>query len=404
MRIVDLLKGRKPKYDWQHIWKEYRKMLKYCRKFMTDEEKDIMKDMWTPDHISMQDAMWLLFISIRKSGKTTNWILVGLIMWRDYGTVIQYIRQTSDTIAPKMLRDMLSSIKKCGYISYITNGKYTDYEYHARSFTFCNRDDKGKITDQSSEFMHALSVQDSELIKSSYTAPTGDLIIFDEMISNRYSKNEFLALCDIVDTIARYRTEVWIVLLANTLNYYNMYLQELGISRDIRKLHWGDKKTLTSGSVPIYCELIEPSKNQTGTQSSLNRFRFGFNNPSIASINGGAEWNIRNYQHLPYDIVTDDKQYQCVIKLGSDMVRGEVYHDDRYGFFIWFRPCYNYKDDVIVYCNDDVSSPMQVKGIGYNRIDKRFWNMVASGRAFYATNEVGLMVEEYMKESSQAGI
>lgn len=116
---------------------------------------------------------------------------------------------------------------------------------------------------------------------------------------------------DLISTIGRERPEVYTFFLANSLNYYNLYLQEFGISKEIRRMSWGDKKIITTGVVPVYCELIDPDlasfTESKKEKKAVTMFRFGFNNSNMASITGVGGWNIKNYMHLPSDLIPKRK-------------------------------------------------------------------------------------------------
>lgn len=392
MRIENLFRKSKKKYDWNKIWKEYRRL-------------GFPEDRWTPDHIDMNASAHKIIISKRSSGKTTQILLLGLLMNKMYGTIPQYVRQRLETVTPKNAYNLIGILKEFGYIEKLTDGKYTDMRLYASRFTYCNRDDKGKITEESDEVMHLLGIdKQEELYKSVYNAPNGDIIIVDEFISQLYQKNEFLQCMDLISTIGRERPEVYTFFLANSLNYYNMYLQEFGISKDIRKMEWGDKKIIMSGEVPVYVELIHPdlaaNTDSKKEKKAVTSFRFGFDNPELASITGIGGWNIKHYPHLPDDLSPDykSKRYQAILYLNGDMIRMEVHNDSKYGDYLYIRPCSTHKDDVWIYTVEDVTSPNEIFGIGYTKLDKRIWNFIFQGRTYYATNECGLIIEEYLQE------
>lgn len=382
MKLTNL--NKKAKYDFKKIFSEYKKL-------------GIPKEYWTPINCDMS-ILWHVLISLRKSGKTTNIILLGLIMNKIYGTMIGYCRQTANQIVPKNCYTLFEVIKKEGYINKITDKKYNDVYIYANRVYYCNYDNKGKVVEKSEPIMYLLSVDNSELYKSALNLPNCDLIIFDEFVSNSYNKNEFVKFCDIYDTIARYRPECWVFMLANTLNPYNMYFQELAISKKIRELNWGDCRTYTSGSVAIEVELIKPNDYQKSDnkKGKLNSLRFGFNNPNLASITGQAVWNIKHYPHYAVPINNFSLLHRAVVEIDGDYIKIEIRNCKEIGLHAYIKPTTQFKDDCIVYTCGNVLSKRYRKWFGYDKRDNELWKIISEGRVFYATNEVGLMLDNYI--------
>ena len=378
------MKITKNKYDFKKIFSEYKKL-------------GIPKEYWQPINCDMS-VLWHVLISLRKSGKTTNLLLLGMIMNKLYGTMIGYCRQTANQIVPKNCYTLFEVIKKEGYIEKITNNKYNDVYIYANRIYYCNYDSKGKVLEKSEPFAYLLSVDNSELYKSTLNLPNCDLIIYDEFVSSNYGKNEFIKFCDIYDTIARYRSECWIFMLANTLNPYNMYFQELGISKQIRNLKWGDCKTFNSGSVSIEVEMIKPNEYQRGSdkKGKLNLLRFGFNNPNLASITGSNEWNIKHYPHYAVDIVDYSVLHRAVVEIDGDYIKIEVRNCKEIGLHAYIKPTKQFKDDIKIYTCSNIISKNYRKWFGFDYEDKKLWSLLSSGRVFYATNEVGLMLDNYI--------
>ena len=74
----DLNKGLK--YNFKKIFKEFKKL-------------NVPGDVHTPLETNLARNKYIVEMSERSVGKTTNWLLLGLCMFKLYGTQIQYIRQ-----------------------------------------------------------------------------------------------------------------------------------------------------------------------------------------------------------------------------------------------------------------------------------------------------------------------
>ena len=115
----DINKGIK--YDYKFLLKEYNKL-------------GIPKEYHTPARYNFNNSNYFVELSERSVGKTTNWLLFGMVMNKYYGTVIQYIRQTSDMITPKYLKQLFETIILNGYIEKITDGEFNNVQLKANKW------------------------------------------------------------------------------------------------------------------------------------------------------------------------------------------------------------------------------------------------------------------------------
>lgn len=160
-------------YDWKKIRKEYAKL-------------KCPKDTYYPLSCSPDECGYVWALSDRSRGKTTNCLLLGMVMNSLYGTIIHYLRISEDMCKPRNLKDLFDTILQYGYIEKITGGFYNSCFYYAKRWYYCTRDENGEIIDKAeSHFMICFGINESDTLKSSYNAPTGDIIILDETIHGR---------------------------------------------------------------------------------------------------------------------------------------------------------------------------------------------------------------------------
>ena len=390
MRLKDFLTKTETKYDWQAVRKQYDKL-------------GIPKDFWSPFDCPLTECSWNVVISLRKSGKTTNLLLLGLILYKMYGTVTQYVRQSDDMIKPMATKKLFETIKDFHYIEKIFGEDvYNDVTYKAGEWKLVYRNpENGEIERTSPEFMHSLAVNLSDDYKSTYNAPKGDLIIYDEFISQnaRYRQNEFVMFCDIIDTIARYRKEVWIFMTANTLNPYANYLQELGISRQLRRMKLGEHKIIDSGCVPVFVQLIPPNDYQSikSRKASFNLFRFGFDNPNLNSITGVDTWNFRQYRHLP-KLETQPKILESAyVDIDGDFFKIDLCYHELLGRCIVCKPAGREVKERVTYSLGNPVHKLYKYGMGSTKKDRKVWTMICRNECYFATNETGLAIKEYVE-------
>ena len=87
-----------------------------------------------PCNLPYDRDKYFMICTERSSGKTTNILLFGMCAHALEGIQLQYIRQFSDMIAPKNLRQLFTTIREFGYIEKITDGKYHDLRYWAHGW------------------------------------------------------------------------------------------------------------------------------------------------------------------------------------------------------------------------------------------------------------------------------
>ena len=121
------------KYDWKAITRQLKKL-------------KMPPGVYNPaDYPFESGCHYYVAMSERGVGKSTQWLLIGLIMFWMYGTHTVYVRQFRDMIAPKNTRDMFGLINAAGYIDTLTNGQYNCAVYKAKRWYLANINDDGDI-------------------------------------------------------------------------------------------------------------------------------------------------------------------------------------------------------------------------------------------------------------------
>lgn len=384
-------KGKKPpaEWDWRLIKREWNRL---------KMPKDLAYDVF---HIPMayknpNRCGYYMLLSKRGVGKTTSMILLGLILFKLYGTITQYIRQLEGMTTPKNAQELMSTILSCGYIEKITEGRWNYATYYANRWTFANIDENGKITEKSKiHFMYTLSIDRSFYYKSNYNAPTGDLTIYDEFINKHYTNNEFVFYLDTLSTIIRKRTGVINVMLSNTIDEFSEYFQEFEIEEQIKGLKRGDCTiATTSGGTKIYIEIIDQHDKNS---ARLNKEFFGFRNPRLYAITGSGDWNVPVCKHYDYNDDTaeliDRTHY---IEMGLNMVAVELWHSDKYGYHCRVHRATKIYDDSVIYTRGEIRDKRYRQGYGYSKVDSWLWNLLDKGLWHYATNSQKNFVDKYI--------
>ena len=375
-------------YDWDKINKKFKSL-------------KIPKDVYNPSKLDFTVSKYFLLLSERSIGKTTNVILYGMCMYILYGTVIQYVRQKPESIEPRNVRDLFDTILANDYITKLTDGKYNSVTLKAKRWYLCKIDTDGKIVEiDNNHFMFMCAVLKGEDLKSSYNAPTGDFIVYDECINTYYYPNEFVLFCDLVKTIIRERRSPIIIMLANTIDKHSEYFNELGIYEQVQTLFQGQNMTIKNPTgTTVYVEIIGKTIEKAQKRSVLNALFFGFKNPKLASITG-ADWAIKNYQHIP----------SFEIEYLSRRIY--IYHNDRYisldivkseelGYCVYVHWATKTYPDSIILTLDDRYDSRYIYKLGSGRLGKMLNHLYKENRFYYATNDVGAFFDNYLKLCSK---
>lgn len=376
-------------YDYKLIMKEIKKLGLYPKRSKSD--------VWNPSHLPFDKAKWFVLMSIRSKGKTTNLLIMGLIMNKLYGTVTQYIVQSEKLLAPKNTKGLYRVVNELGYISKITEGRWSSIVLKARRWYYCNYDSSGKISEMSDEYVCIMSsVDKQEDYKSVLNEPKGDLVIYDEFIRNYYIPNEFIEFSQLFSTIRRIRQSPIIVMLSNTVNLYSPYFNELEIADKVRLMNNGDKELITSsGGTNVYVEIIDPAQSQARIKS--DRMFFGFKNPLLGAITGTATWALRNFPHIERNENTKVLSRNHYISYQNKLVNLELVQSE-VGLCVYCHWATKTYEDSIIYTLGDIRRPLDRYKIGYTKMDKVIWTCYKQNKFYYGTNDVGGLIDAYVTE------
>ena len=378
------------KYDFSLIRKEFKRL-------------KIPKDVYNPLTIPLEWSKFNVLLSPRSKGKTTNILLLGLIFNKLYGTVLQYIRSSHDMVTPSKAGSLFSVIQQNGYIEKLTDGKYNSIKLHWGSWYYTKVDDKGEVIEQSEEIMKMLSIDRAEKYKSSYNAPNGDFIIFDEFIGKYYYPNEFVRFLDLFKTIQRDRISPIIFMLANTIDRESEYFNELEIYEEIHTLEMGeDIKVTTDKGTPIYIAILNNDDKLQKKQKIQNSLFYGFKNPQISSITG-TDWAHVKHPHLPDNRTNDTilcrRHY---IKYSNRLINLELRQCDELGIYIYAHKATRLYDDSIIYTNEYMIEDRRHRFLfGHTKMDKHIFTLYNQNKFYYQNNTIGSQVNNYIQTSKK---
>lgn len=377
------------RYDWNLIRREFRKL----------KTPDGIYD---PTSVPIESINYCVELSTRSYGKTTQWILFGLLMNKLYGTTPVIIRQTEEMTAPKHAASLLDVIRVYDdgrYILQLTEKRWNDLYIKARKVYYCLRDDRGEIVEKGADpVIYLITLEESDALKSVFNVPRGDLIIFDEFISSVYKSNEFVTFADELKTVIRSRLSPRVIMLSNTINVTSPYFRELEISKEIRNIRTGEHKVITTDlGTKIYVRISDsPTTKHKGL---LNAAFFGFKNPALAAIRGGETvWNFRD---VPRILVSDEDVYldrRLKIDTSDDLLAVDFVHTPDRGIVANIHPG-EVHDDSVVLTLSDIWDRQHRHGLGYGQREKMLLLLRDRKKVYFSDCETAAVFENYIAEA-----
>ncbi len=353
-------------------------------------------EVFDPCKLPLKRDKYFVLCSERSVGKTTNVLLFGMLAHKIDNVQIQYIRMHSEMITPKTSRQLFDTILAFDYISKITDGRWHNVRYWSAGWYYCNYDDNGKVTEQDQKpFMMCLGLDKNDYYKSSYNAPTGDVIIMDEFCTRYYPPDSFILFCDIIKTIVRERQTPIIFMLGNTLDRYNQFFAEMELLGVTTSMPLGEHtEVVTSQGTPIYVEFV--TREKTPEKIRLNKLFFGFKNKKLGSITG-EDWVIIPMQHIDPEDAEDRLVIakHLYVTYEGQLIQLELVRSDKYGTHVLAHFANHPYNDSRIYTMETMDDQRYRFRWGYDKLDRLIWTLYERKKFYYANNSVGVLIDKY---------
>lgn len=352
-------------------------------------------DVFDPCKLPFDRDKYFVICSERSIGKTTNVILFGMVAHELYGIQIQYIRDTEIMLEPKNMRQLFDTILQYDYVSKVTKNKWNSVLYYARGWYYCKRDDDGKVTEQAEKpFMFCLAINRNLVYKSTYNAPTGDIIIYDEAFSKYTPQDYFIEFCDLTKTIIRERQTPIIFILGNTIDRYHIYFSEMELLNISTSLPLGEHtETITHGGTPIYIEFA--TREKTPEKIRLNKIFYGFKNKKLGAITG-ADWSITPMQHIDKNDTPLLITRNLYVSIEGYYINLELVESELYGIHVLAHFANSPYPDSHIYSLDNMLDYRYRYKFGSDKLDKLIWTLYERKKFYYSNNNVGALIEKYV--------
>lgn len=378
------------KYDWKKILKEYEKL-------KVPIEYDYSKIIpWQNDAIK-----WHVMCSERSVGKTTVLLLMGMIMNKLYGTVIQLVRHHIDNASYySNLFKTVNEYEGGRYINQLTDGKYNSVYYYSKNFYYCRVENGKRVETCEEPLCVALDASDCYSLCSKYEAPRGDLIILDECFNDKNRPEEFQRFIHLHKTIVRERMSDKIFIVGNNLDVNNIWYRQLTIQRQVRTLKKGQNiVAYTNMGMPISVHFLENRSPQM--REAFNKAHYGFDDPQLNAITGNGEWNLKQYPQI-HDLYNRKRLGRGVYFNYHDelFLEGEFIECDSGLFFAVHPAQWNAAQRAeLVFTLHFPQKANQVY-FGNDKISTMIKHFIMKKQIVFSDNETGDLFEKFLSESA----
>lgn len=346
------------------------------------------------DKLDATGALYRVAFGKRSKGKTYAILEKAIENYVLDGSALAYIRRYNEDFRGKRAMELWNGILRDDLIRKYTSGEWTDVHYFSGRWYLCRYDEKGSRIDAPQPIVYGFSLTQEEHEKGA-DYNRCKIICLDEFISRTmYLENEFVRFENLCSTIIRGRDDVIIYMFGNTINRYCPYFEEMGL-KHVRQQAVGtiDLYEYGNSGLTVAVEYYE-SGNET---EKANKY-FAFDNPKLRMITDG-NWEIALYPHLPIAYEPDDVVYRIYLQFAGDTLQGEVIYKEE-SYFLFFHPWTREitDDDAIVYSTEHSAKPNYRRRITRPRteIERKIAEFFIRDKVFYATNEVGEIVRNYL--------
>lgn len=348
-----------------------------------------------------KQAQYNIVFGERSNGKTYAVLKYGLDNYVKTGKQMAIVRRWKEDMRGKRGASFFDALVANDEIRKMTNGEWTNvYYYSGRWFLARYDDDLKKQVMDETPIAYGFALSDMEHDKSS-SYPNITTIMFDEFLTRQYYLNdEFVTFMNVISTIVRYRKDVKIFMLGNTVNKYCPYFKEFGLSH-IDKMEKGKIDIYTYGDTELKVAVEYADSPNKEKPSDLY---FAFDNPKLNMITTGT-WEIAIYPHLQNKYTPKDIMLTYFIQFMGDTLQCEIVQLDNVCFTYIHRKTSPIKDEDndIIYSLEYDSRPNRFRRITRpsSQLERKICEFFKREKVFYQDNEVGEIVRNYLITSEK---
>lgn len=355
------------------------------------------------------DAQFYMFIGERSNGKTYSALSYALDRFAEHGERFAYVRRLSESTRAKYMRELFNGNAATGDVQqHMKRAGYEGIRFYSSCFFPTTVGEKGKLVMADDPMGYTFSINTWETSKGA-SFPEVTTVIFDEFLTRQYYlPNEPTLFENLLSSIVRQRSNVRVLMLANTVSWTAPYFSEWGLNH-VREMKQGSFDIYQTGDgarkiVVCYTEHANTKESDV---------YFNYDNPRSRMITDGV-WETAMYPKVPDDITgwskgepsyvqsidgwtlklqpavtPDGLEVLLVFDNGRKILEPDApyinkKYRDRIVYTDYFYPCANCKLALTKH-TDSYSKFLQV--------------CLREGRVFYMNNTVGENMRNYLKFS-----
>lgn len=339
-----------------------------------------------------------LIIGERSNGKTYAALEEALKRYQEKGAQFAYIRRNDMDLKGKNATSLFNGLTENERVKEITKGAYNSVYYYSGRFYFCNYDEQLAKRVLSPEPIGYTFSLNTSMHDKSTSFPNIKTIIFDEFLTRQYYLiDEFVIFMNLLSTIIRDRDDVQVFMLANTVNKYAPYFQEMGIT-NIKKMKPGSIDVYEYGDSGLRVAVEYTGGGKTRSTKPSDKY-FAFNNPKLQMITTGV-WELDIYPHLMTKYRPKDVRATFFIEYDRELLQGEIVKLNGVIFTYIHKKTTPLKDEEKDYIYSTRYNPRKNWHRCINKpIDKLgelIWRQFQEFRVFYQNNEIGDLTKNYI--------
>ena len=268
------------------------------------------------DNILKKQGQYYVILGERSNGKSYAMNKYMIDRFFQYGEEFAYVKRYEEDIKRKYMNEVFTPLQ-----DYIRETYEHEIKFYQGKFLVYPMDTEGKLS-QCRTIGTAFSLANVNRTKGT-SYPNITTILFEEFMSIdcSYLPDELNLFLNLVSTIVRYRTNVKVFMLANTISKFSPYLSALGLKAhrlnkgEIVSKTYGDKKGFKTKFI------IERTENVNVFDNEDNKNKVVYNvfgNSRVGSMITSGEFETHAYPHEIDGYVLDQnvgKKYKTTLVL-----------------------------------------------------------------------------------------
>lgn len=353
-------------------------------------------------NILEKNADYNIIFGERSNGKTYAVLEYILKNYIERGEQGAYIRRWKIDIQGRRAETLFDGLINENVIYNLTHGQFSNIIFNSGKWYLASYDEKiKKFIPDIEPFCFAFALNDVEHDKGT-TYPKVTTVFFDEFLTRRaYLPDEFIIYCNVLSTIIRYRDNVKIFMVGNTVNKFCPYFAEMGLKHveqmeqgKIDSYSYGDENKLTIAVE--YCGEL----NKKGKPS--DKF-FTFDNAKLQMITNG-KWELAIYPHLTEKYKHNDVVFSIFVVFQNKIIQGDIVQTKTSLFLYFHRKTTPIQDDTqdFIFTLEPSAKPNIKRNLlgATSRIQQKITYLFKSDLVFYQDNDCGEIIRNYILQSA----